>query len=648
MKLTILQGDVFQRIKDIPPEKISLGSLYHGDCMEVMRDFPDASIDAIVCDPPYGLEFMGKGWDAWDRRDSVEESKKNEGVGAFLRAGKNLKGYRAGQSFQDWSKLWATEALRVLKPGGFMFAFGGTRTYHRMACGIEDAGFVIKDCIKYCYASGFPKSQDLAMMIEKKLGGKVEDRKAALPLAKSWSGWGTAQLKPCYEPIVVAQKPVEGTIAENTLKYGVGGYNIDAARIPFKSLADHTAAAAARAHQQERCNEEKHQTVVLTPNGDSRLGRDPQEEYDSYMTNQGRFPPNLLSEDGVLDDGDADSQNRYFDLDAWFSERIKKLPKEQQNEISKAINSDKNINTFTDIIKLWETNIAEEENGLRKENTNARDVVSISGITRAIEEGKNTISVQGDVRRNLGSQNQNQDVLSVGENVDYTETITVPKLVQIKHGMETLLQTLTKESITPITQNEQTPISQNDANYVIQKIKDWSDIIQIFIDQPRLFGYARRVIITQMRQDLSEDQLWQNFWQERIKRLPKNQQRTFPFLFTSKASRSEKNEGLEGELKHRDKENPYQHYADRKNEMHVGETNTHPTVKSIKILSYLITLATRENATVLDCFLGSGSTALACELMGRKWIGIEKEEEYVKIARGRLNKWVGQARLSDD
>jgi site-specific DNA-methyltransferase (adenine-specific) len=152
------------------------------------------SVDAIVCDPPYGLSFMGKGWD--------------HGV--------------PGVDF------WV-EALRVLKPGGHLIAFGGTRTYHRLAVAIEDAGFEVRDCLMWLYGSGFPKSHNLR---------------------GEWQGWGTA-LKPAYEPVILARKPLRGTVADNMAQWGTGGLNIDATRVgdeggrwPANVILDEEAAAA--------------------------------------------------------------------------------------------------------------------------------------------------------------------------------------------------------------------------------------------------------------------------------------------------------------------------------------------------------------------------------------------------------------------
>lgn len=149
-------------------------TLHLGDCIEAMRAMPDNSVDSIVTDPPYGLSFMGKKWD-YDV-PSVE--------------------------------IWV-ECLRVLKPGGHLLAFAGTRTQHRMAVRIEDAGFEIRDMIAWVYGSGFPKSRNLS---------------------GDWQGWGTA-LKPALEPITVARKPLTGTVAANVLAHGTGALNIDGCRV---------------------------------------------------------------------------------------------------------------------------------------------------------------------------------------------------------------------------------------------------------------------------------------------------------------------------------------------------------------------------------------------------------------------------------
>lgn len=202
--------------------------LLPGDCIDQMKTLEDDSVDSIVTDPPYGLSFMGKKWD-----------------------------YDV-PSLDIWK-----ECLRVLKPGGHLLSFAGSRTYHRMAVNIEDAGFEIRDQIMWVYGSGFPKSLNVSKAVEGVLGTRAtgfltagdDGRKAEFNQdhnkrsdhgykwepttedGKRWNGWGTA-LKPAHEPIVVARKPFSGTVAENVLRYGTGAINIDGCRVPANWKAE--------------------------------------------------------------------------------------------------------------------------------------------------------------------------------------------------------------------------------------------------------------------------------------------------------------------------------------------------------------------------------------------------------------------------
>lgn len=204
--------------------------LYHGDCLEVMATLEANSVDTVITDPPYGLKFMNADWD--------------HGV--------------PGVAFWE-------AALRVSKPGAMLLAFGGTRTHHRLMCAIEDAGWEIRNCLMWLYGSGFPKSHDISKAIDKAAGverevigqriyadghiqnssddklvppigtfARAQDRRditaPTTPAAKLWDGWGTA-LKPAWEPIILAMKPIDGTLANNALAWGVAGLDIDGARI---------------------------------------------------------------------------------------------------------------------------------------------------------------------------------------------------------------------------------------------------------------------------------------------------------------------------------------------------------------------------------------------------------------------------------
>ena len=222
--------------------------LHLGNCLEVLKGLPDNSVDSIVTDPPYGLAFMGKKWDY----DVPEQA------------------------------IWE-ECLRVLKPGGHLLAFAGTRTQHRMAVRIEDAGFEIRDMIAWVYGSGFPKSLDVSKAIDKAAGAvrevvgfdaaKATQQTAkkgtqaygdfngqtglitepATDAARQWQGWGTA-LKPALEPITVARKPFKGTVAANVLEHGTGALNIDGCRVRMSDGEENPSIARYASTQQQGNN----------------------------------------------------------------------------------------------------------------------------------------------------------------------------------------------------------------------------------------------------------------------------------------------------------------------------------------------------------------------------------------------------------
>jgi site-specific DNA-methyltransferase (adenine-specific) len=242
--------------------------ILHGNNLDILPTLADNSIDSIVTDPPYELGFMGKKWDSSGIAYSVE--------------------------------LWQ-QCLRVLKPGGHLLSFGGTRTYHRVAVAIEDAGFELRDSIAWLYGSGFPKSMDVSKAIDKQSGyegevigtevidigmqggsmhagreTKLAERqiKTLSSEAQQWQGWGTA-LKPAFEPVIVARKPIEGTVANNVLKWGTGGLNIDGSRIGTEAMGGGTNPAF--------------------PSGSSLVGKKQgAERKENTNTSTGRWPANII------------------------------------------------------------------------------------------------------------------------------------------------------------------------------------------------------------------------------------------------------------------------------------------------------------------------------------------------------------------
>ena len=281
-------------------------NLIQGNCLEKLKNIPNESIEAIVCDPPYELNLMNKKWD-------------NTGIAYNI-------------------DLWK-ECFRVLKPGGHLTAFGGTRTYHRMAVAIEDAGFEVRDMLEWIYASGFPKNLDVGKAVDKLCGNertnlgavrgcgnnntesmnsgvkKSSEFKPTYTLTKGsseWEGFGTA-LKPAHEPIILCRKPLsEKNIAKNVLKHGTGAIDIDGCRIPTNDLTP-------------RNNRE---SATWGTYGNGYAAPSP----------HGRFPANIICTDDALNDhgSTVESKSRYFDIDVWAEKhgllQFPKASKKERNE----------------------------------------------------------------------------------------------------------------------------------------------------------------------------------------------------------------------------------------------------------------------------------------------------------------------------
>jgi DNA modification methylase len=315
----------------------------HGDCLEVLRGMAAASVDSIVTDPPYGLSFMGKRWDY----DVPSE------------------------------EIWR-ECLRVLKPGGHLLAFAGTRTQHRMAVRIEDAGFEIRDMIAWVYGSGFPKSLDVSKAIDKAAGAEREvvgirtdgrgkspqkinnhgqgdtgighadgskqtycETAPATESARQWQGWGTA-LKPALEPITMARKPLDGTVADNALTHSTGALNIDGCRVATDPAVDDPRLGGAGTWSSDKMAKNAYGAYAGEQVGSSALGRWPanlihdgsSEVIQLFPNNNPGCKPHILSASDVtavankskgwgsvtvpkdklagFDDGDNKSAARFF------------------------------------------------------------------------------------------------------------------------------------------------------------------------------------------------------------------------------------------------------------------------------------------------------------------------------------------------
>jgi len=296
--------------------------LYQGDMLDMLEAIEPETIDSIITDPPYELNFMGKGWD------------------------------NAGVSFQKetWEKCF-----EVLKPGGYLLAFGGSRTFHRIACAIEDAGFEIRDTIMWLYGAGFPKSMNVGKQLEKRLEDEKTKQKTEHDLRlmwerdlqktkqqqdkesnviqeqcrtqesreviEYWNKFGTA-LKPSFEPIIVARKPFKGSLVDNVIEYGIGGINIDECRVEYEKTANPATNPLYRQqnadkYKQVQGGELSNGVVSWTSgkNGVSEMGRFPANTiltYDEIDFDEvcGGFPNNTAS----YRKGNRDSRKAMFDF----------------------------------------------------------------------------------------------------------------------------------------------------------------------------------------------------------------------------------------------------------------------------------------------------------------------------------------------
>ena len=455
-----------------------------GDCLDKLTELEDNSIDSIVTDPPYGLSFMGKKWDY----DVPSQA------------------------------IWE-ECMRVLKPGGYLLSFGGSRTYHRMAVRIEDAGFEIRDQIMWIYGSGFPKSHNIGKAVDKIQGNEREvvggrkvldmtggnykntfdktDKEFDITKGQSpYEGWGTA-LKPAHEPIVMARKPFGGTVANNVLEWGTGGINIDGCRVGFKSDED----------KKEATEKNQHKKF------DSKMGTN--EVYGDYSMLEpqnydavGRFPANIIFE--------CTCENPKVVADTF----VKNVD----------FTNDKQSNMG------WGTNKA---------------------ITEPVETTK----------------------------IIHTDP-SCPCYILDEQSGKLNKQAKCKTDNKSGWQNEY--VGGTDVNPVERKL---------YLDE----GGASR------------------------------------FFYCPKANKSDRDAGLEVQaksIKGRDEgqDKTAIAYKARPTE----RQNIHPTVKPTTLMQYLIRLVTPKGGTVLDPFMGSGSTGKAAVLEGMNFVGIEREEEYYTIAEQRI------------
>lgn len=623
-------------------------TIYHGDCRDVLPVLADCSVDSIVCDPPYELGFMGKSWD------------------------------RSGIAYDV--SMWR-ECLRVLRPGGHLLAFGGSRTCHRLACAIEDAEFQIRDQVLYLYGSGFPKSLDVSKAIDSYLGmeSKVVGQRPAVPgvafeqstpyatgrteinitrggswAARQWDGYGTA-LKPAHEPIVLARKPLDGTVAENVLKHGTGGINVDGCRVETGESWSYNAdrnGTTFHGEQGARIRQTAEAKGQLTVDS-SPLGRWPANViHDGSDEVVSLFP---ASESTQGQPRSAATNGRFFNTqqvnceysDAGSAARFFKecrpdilcalcsLPVVENSLIIQQCSANgaranlrssggKRINdsVLSDALDSLPPNGADRQERSKWFARLAKNLLQNSpGITESIVQ-RTAVG--------LDAAQRARSVWSAKSLCDLCAIATALILAEIK------LLDFSREELQAIqgfTGNfsECIPI-QNLALSVAQRAS--IDITQTTLSLLKLFGSASPAITA--------------FTSATRSSVPSR------FTYQPKASKADREEGLDdlpvfspGELTNRKDGsaglNSPRAGAGRANSG--GGRNTHPTVKPTDLMRYLCRLITPPRGIVLDPFCGSGSTGKAAMLEDFEFIGIELNEEYCQLAQRRIEAVTAQRGL---
>ena len=575
--------------------------IFEGDCLKVMKKMEDCSYTSILSDVPYGLSFMGKKWD-YDV-PSVEVFE---------------------------------EMLRVTQHGGYLFCFGGSRTFHRIACNIEDAGWVLKDTIMWLYGSGFPKSHNISKAIDKKYGlerekvgeikgnphrGKVNcmqggdfgsqyyETKASHNLAKDFEGYGTA-LKPAYEPIIIAHKPCEGSYVDNVEKHGIAGLNIEDCRVGNADTRSKTSLSALG--QNSGWNNHKNRVVMAG-------------------SSNGRFPANVIT------DGSEEVCN--------VMDEQSGISKSSGGRIGNAQGSYSNLGQTG-----FSTNYEKGQSGLgdvggasrffaktpysEKEIEPAYEPIIIahkpndgSYVDNVEKHGIGGLNIE-DCRVGSGLHDKREEYIPNNKNNVYAKGMgggvwnntngRFPANV-ITDGSEEVCGTMDEQSGT-VRQPTGKSIYPTEGNISVvwnnNNVKDTT--VRGFND----VGGASR------------------------------------FFYCAKASKKEKNEGLDRlQPQQRDssrnedqpsmnggKGNPYNRGAKK-------VQNPHPTVKPIALMEYLAKMLTQPNGRtkILDPYMGSGTTLIACKKLGNiECHGIEMNPEYVKVAKARLGEDLSEYDVFDN
>lgn len=578
--------------------------LVRSNCLDYLQTMPADSVDTVITDPPYHLVQASRNGSSQpgDLSTPFGRSGPSKARG-FM--GKEWDGGDIAFRPETWSAI-----LRVCKPGALLLAFGGTRTFHRLACAIEDAGWEIRDTICWLYSSGFPKSHNVANGIDKlhgagnrgsaiasgskfhattgkarRPGEQLPKYQSRTPESKGWAGYGTA-LKPAFEPVIVAMKPLDGTYAENALKHGVAGLNIDGGRIDLNG--DYKCGANWRPSQ--------------TGLGDN---------YDSSKANQhsdvGRWPANLvLDEDagqildqqtGTLKSGKMRAGTRRTAQDhpgsvCYGTYGGNATGEDTYGDSGGASRFFKCFSGNPRCVLCGDTFDsrvqATERESCPNSNTSAENAGSVSKISQATKESSALDDAAQTRIKKIVQNAKSAATLCDSCAIDFARILVEIRCSDFK--------------------NEESPVTRDSIgsckNYTLIRSLaccaaslESTDTIPTIQSLSRLFGSVMSAIADFISPAERE-----------VGAADNGPALATRFKYAAKASRRER-----------------------------GDFNIHPTVKPIALMEYLCRLTkTPTGGTVLDPFMGSGSTGVACVREGRKFIGIELGDEYFEIARKRV------------
>jgi len=554
-------------------------TLHHGDSVEQLKQYPDNHFDSVVTDPPYLIGFLGKGWDHKD----------NDLTAVFK------------------------ECFRVLKPGGHLLSFSAARTYHRLAIQIEDAGFEIRDQIMWLYASGFPKAQDVGKNIQKKLGvektqafkysapvkggragpddlgkgsfkteGKEQrDTVCTSPEAKKWEGWKTA-LKPAHEPIVMARKPIKGSVVDNVQKHGTGALNIDATRIDYGEHKKPSAQFSSNGFISMKKAESGLTNEEFTAQSGTTI----------FPSELGRYPSNVIGETD-------DKIQKYF-----YNPKVSRGERHIGMEVESAISRVANFYGCTD------PDGTEYKNGLEC-IIPEHGLVHRTEIIKILKElhGKEEVTAKSkELRIPFEHKTQIGGVTTI--DIDPNQTYAGIELDN-------------KYKYSP-------KVSSNERHIGFGKMRSIVEIARMLgctdIDGTPYTGQDTNLKRPDGKQILVHgliDDLREMYGKEYIDGLLAGDSLPDP----SKGGMY-------------DVDGTSEQYNPKKKTG--AKANNHPTVKPVDLMRYLVKLVTPKGGIVLDPFNGSGSTGMAALAEGCDYVGCDLDANYIEIARKRISAYRDQ------